>query len=102
MTSQTKKYIELPDIIAIRFACTHCGVNLSIPIVRDIRMDALRVCPNCREPWTFLASGSTLESMLRKFIEDFEMLTRALESDHFSGFKFTLELKDEKIPLEKS
>jgi Zn-finger nucleic acid-binding protein len=86
---------------AIRFACTRCGVNLSIPIVRDIRIDALRVCPNCREPWTFLQSGSNLETLLGKFIEDFGALARVLGSDHFSGFKFTLELKEEKVPVEK-
>ena len=41
MTSQTKYYVELPDILAVRCECKRCGATVSLPIVQDVRTSGL-------------------------------------------------------------
>jgi len=59
MTIQTKRYIELSDIISIRFTCNHCAATLSL-VASDYKLtqgkDAkqnyfLRTCPSCGKYW---------------------------------------------------
>ena len=95
MTSQTKRYIELPDILTLHFACVRCGTNLSVPMMNEVRLDALHQCPNCREPWTYLQGGATLDALLKQFVGSFNMIVRNLEGNHFPGFKLSLELRDD-------
>ena len=99
MTSQTKRYIELPDILALHFMCSHCGANLSVWMMNEIRLDALHQCPNCREPWTYLQGGATLDALLKRFVETFNAMVKNLEGNHFPGFKLSLELRDDS-PIE--
>lgn len=103
MTSQTKRYIELADIQALRFVCTRCGTNLSVPIMKEIRLDALYQCPNCRESWTYLQGGAVLDTLLKQFVGSFNAIARNLEANHFPGFSFTLELRDDpQIPRKEA
>jgi Zn-finger nucleic acid-binding protein len=95
MTSQTKRYIELPDVLALRFVCSRCGANLSVSMMKEIRLDALHSCPNCREPWTYMQGGAALDGLLKQFVESFNVIVKNLESNHFPGFKLTIELRDD-------
>ena len=100
MTSQTKRYIELPDILALHFVCTRCDTNLSVSMTNEIRLDALHQCPNCREPWTHLQGGATLDALLKQFIGSFNVMVKNLEGNHFPGFNLSLELRDDS-PIER-
>ena len=100
MTSQTKRYIELADILALRFVCSRCGTNLSVPIMKEIRLDALYQCPNCKESWTYLLGGAVLDALLKQFVGSFNTIARNLEANHFPGFNLTLELRDDS-PIER-
>ena len=102
MTSQTKRYIELPDILALHFVCTRCGTNLSVSITNEIRLDAMHQCPNCREPWTYLAGGAVLDALLKQFVVSFNSIAKNLEAGHFPGFKLSLELKDDPVIEQKA
>jgi len=63
-------------------------------MAREIRSDALHRCPNCKEPWTQLQNGATLDAVFKQFVEGFNLLVRNLQSKHFPGFKLTIELSD--------
>jgi hypothetical protein len=98
VTSQTKKFIELSDIVALRFSCNHCGASLSLSLLKDVREDRLRQCPNCYQPWAQMPSGSSIELTIAKFVDDLKKLNDVLVSGYFSGFLMALELKEEPMP----
>ena len=99
MTSQTKHFIELSDIVALRFECKHCHATVSLPISADIKVESLRICPNCNEPWARLPEGSTIELAIKKFIDDFknfeDLLRRRSEFLPESGFLLCIEIKSD-------
>ncbi len=104
MTSQTKHYIEISDVVAVRGECSRCGATVSIPItVRPLRLEGLRNCPSCNEPWAQYGTSS-IESMIQKFVEQFIELQdtlkrlRDLVIDHQGrSFLLTLEIKGEAV-----
>lgn len=98
MTSQTKHFIELPDIVALQFECERCGGTVSLSLAKDMRLQMLRVCPNCDRPWMQLPSGSTAELSLQEFIEATKQLTALLGSGQFSGACLRLQIKAEAMP----
>jgi transcription initiation factor IIE alpha subunit len=87
MTSQTKRYIEVPEIIALRFDCKHCGASLSLPLARDVGKSLLK-CPRCGEGWARL-ENSTSEVLIEELVEKIEKLSSILP---YLGFRFYLEI----------
>lgn len=50
MTAQTKHFIELTDIAAMRCDCKGCGTSVVVPLKEGVS-DAILSCPKCRKPW---------------------------------------------------
>jgi len=96
VTSQTKHYIELSDILTLRFDCKNpkCGASLTAS-VRDFRQNALNYCPLCKEGWA-LINGTTCEAAIGDFIDAFRKLERMLGSsrDFPAGFNLRIEIKE--------
>src|ERR1035438_6338119 len=62
MTVQTKRFIDVTDILAIRFTCKTCGATMSLPITDSKLTNGapastlLNECPSCHERWAYLMS----------------------------------------------
>jgi hypothetical protein len=97
MTSQTKKFIELSDIIALRFECKNqkCKSTLTTS-VRDFRQGTLNACPVCKNPWATVNGGSC-ELAISDFMQAFHKMEKMLGSggEFPAGFSITLEVKEE-------
>lgn len=103
MTSQTKNYIELADVLAIRCECKHCGATLSLPLLREIRTDRLHNCPNCNEPWSQSGYGRSLRNIdaeIAQFVTAFQSLSQSLEQPN--GFLLLLEVSGRQEPSPKA
>ena len=101
MTTQTKRFIELQDILSLRFECKHCGSELLVSSLRDLssreEFGKLNDCPVCRKPWASV-SGSTCELTIAEFLTALNKLRGTLgkHSGAFpSGFSLMIEVKDE-------
>jgi hypothetical protein len=96
MTSQTKYFIDVSDIIALRFECKHCHATTSLPISSDIRIESLRACPNCNEPWARM-NESSIEIAIKKFVDNFKefeaVLRRRNEFAPDRGFILSVEIR---------
>ncbi len=82
MTSKTKYYVELSDILAVRCECKRCRATVSIPIVRDARTNGLYSCPNCNEEWTVFTVGQNSQSVdptIRAFINSLKSMDEAIQ-----------------------
>jgi transcription elongation factor Elf1 len=104
MTEQTKRFIELADVLSLRFTCKHCASELLISAEREIdsREDRgkLAQCPVCGRGWTVI-EGNSVESRIADFIAAFRSLRAALSSKPGSfpaGFRLTLEVVAHKEP----
>ncbi len=101
MTSQTKYYVELSDILAVRCECKHCHATVSLPFGRDVRTEGLYSCPGCNGPWTKLGPGEnrSIDSSVRTFVDSMnkfrEILQRANELQGKGGFVLSLEVRME-------
>jgi hypothetical protein len=100
MTTQTKRFIELSDILALRFECKECHSELLVSSLQDIskreELGKLNNCPVCRKPWASI-SGSTCELTIAEFLTALNKL-RGLIGTHRdafpAGFVLTVEIKD--------
>ena len=98
MTSQTKKFIELSDILAFRFRCKkeNCGTELSVPLQTNFgRHEVADSCPNCGSAWLVVntgiaGSGSSIAPALDKIVTHINELSKWL-----GNFELTLEVKSE-------
>jgi hypothetical protein len=88
MTTQTRKFIELADILGMRFDCKKCHASLSLPPENSPRPP--RDCPNCGSNWTEMPDGNDHK-------DDFKVLVDAIAavSRLHLGCAFTLEIKPE-------
>jgi NAD-dependent SIR2 family protein deacetylase len=100
MTSQTKHFIELSDITALRCECQRCHTTLTIPVLEKIKTDKIRTCPNCNEPWAANDSGTIIELSIKEFIDSLQQLSGALQGWRQVvpvGFQISLELKSDVV-----
>ena len=102
MTVQTKHFIELSDIVALRLECKKCGTTLTSLVGDKIDARALRVCPQCSEPWASLPGGSTIELELLKLVAALKETRAAVDARaqliRDGGFFLSLEIKPDAIP----
>ena len=84
MTSQTKHYIEVKDLIALRCDCRHCEASLSVAL-RDGAVRALEVCPACNKTW---AQG-TNQKEINGFVQQAKILKTLADT---LGFTLYLEV----------
>lgn len=107
MTSQTKSYIELPDILAMQLVCKKCQASVTLPIYSEsgVSMTGIRVCPNCNEPWIQNTEGSNIEPSVKKFVaalvEFNGIVKRWSEFYKDGGFSLSLEINPEVVLKEK-
>ena len=92
MTSQTRKFIEIADIVGLRFECKNeqCGASLSLPFHQGInRTDTLERCPHCGKQWGMLTNAD--------YTVNFKRLLDLLRtiSDAPIGCRFSFEIKPE-------
>jgi uncharacterized protein (DUF983 family) len=89
MTSQTKHFIELPDVLAFRFECPKCHSFTVIPV--DGFLNVPPACPNgCGKEWE--------ETHAHGVTEAFDGLVAAIrlvqrKTSQF-GLAFSLEIRE--------
>ncbi len=96
MTSQTRKFIEIADIVGLRFECKNaeCGASLSLPLHQGVnRTDTLKNCPHCGKQWTML-NDSDYAVQLKRLLDLLRLLGEAP-----IGCRFTFEIKPEIVEL---
>ena len=88
MTSQTKTFIELPDIIGLRLDCKTegCSTSISVGIDREtgtftnilaVNNRVLVQCPNCGSPWMTLGPSAAFDSEVKQFIRTMNEVKKA-------------------------
>ncbi len=105
MTIQTKHFIELSDILALRFVCKKCDTALSLSLADEkLRTDNstnqfLAECPNCHEDW-FSVAGNNYEPILRRATAALSRLKELLYSDSAAKLNVSLgwEIKADAVP----
>ncbi len=101
MTSQSRKFIELSDILALNFTCKHCKSAISVLLgeyQKKKREGVIGHCPVCSNPWARI-SGATCELNVERFVEgiiDMERTLGAQPGAFPAGFSLTIEIKDDK------
>jgi predicted RNA-binding Zn-ribbon protein involved in translation (DUF1610 family) len=66
MTSETRTYIELEDIIAIEFPCHSCGTTVAIPLrATEKAVSAPKRCPNCANDLIHTRDVERIEGLVR-------------------------------------
>ena len=83
MTSQTKTFIELSDIIGLRLECKTCGVSVlinqkTLSSVTDQFNTALRGCPTCESSWTHTDVHGVVGGMRAGFDTEIKAMIRAI------------------------
>ena len=109
MTVQTKHFIELSDIVAIRFACKRCGASLSLAL-SDSKLatgkgavnNFIDRCPSCSHDW-FDLRGSSYEQVVVEATVALNHLSDLLSGQMAPnlGASLVLEIKAEAIPGER-
>ncbi len=97
MTSQTKKFIELCDILALHFECKDCKATLTVSASQSLRDGTLYNCPACKESWA-LVNGGGCELTIKEFLAAFQKLQNTLSGEPGSfpaGFLLRVEIKEE-------
>jgi len=59
MTTQTKRFIELSDLLGLRFECKECHASLFLPLSKVLIASRLRSCPHCNHPWLAVMNGQS-------------------------------------------
>jgi hypothetical protein len=103
MTSQTKKFIEVSDIVGLRLECGSCGCSLLIETHREDGSinslmtsgnDVLTKCPTCAHPWVQASQTRLYDSEIKELFRKIKDL-RAVSK--YYGCIVTLEIKDEAV-----
>ncbi len=87
MTSQTKHYIEMSDILSVRCDCKECGASLSLPLASNLAYSLFK-CPKCGKPWVRF-EGGTYELTITNFMKGMEELKGLLPN---AGFNLQFEV----------
>jgi uncharacterized CHY-type Zn-finger protein len=88
MTTQTRHYIEVSDIVAIRCECNKCHAVLTLPLSKDVG-EALLVCPRCGKGWA-RQENTTAQLLINEFAQKAEQLASTIP---FMGLSLSLEVK---------
>lgn len=102
MTSQTKHFIELSDIVGIQLECKNpnCGVSLlvsgeSVTSLSDRHNMTLAKCPSCGGNWTVDSGKNPVQMGFDTEIKDFlRMLERVRGFGEKLGCQLRFEIKE--------
>lgn len=89
MTSQTKLFIEISDVLAIRLECKKCGASLIMSLAESVQLP--RACINCNHDWWDDVDKSAQDG-IRELLAAVKKIERAIEKQ---GVKFSLEIVPE-------
>jgi len=64
MTEETKRYIAVSDIIALRLSCKTCGATVTRPM-KEFKRGIDQQCGNCHTPWSDTADKLHIEAVER-------------------------------------
>ena len=98
MTTQTKTFIEVSDIIGLRVDCGKCGATVTLPISDGMNFKGLSRCQNCNEPWldvmksTIEPEVSACASAIKAASDRLAAWQKSLKEHGSSGFSLTLEV----------
>ncbi len=81
MTSQTNHYIELSDILGLRFECKTCGTSVSFPLSQNFDLLKLNDCPSCGKPWVSFPMGASIKGEIEGVIKAIVRLSGALSPE---------------------
>jgi hypothetical protein len=105
MTSETKHFIELSDVIALRLKCRHCNAELHVTLDELPRTDgALSICPNCKRPWATIHHNEFVPHDYQKELVGFMdvlLETKTIVANKNLGFTLTLGINNEQYAKEK-
>lgn len=87
MTEQTKRFIEIADIVALRIDCGSCGSMVATPLVSF--QNAPHGCSNCGTPFVGYESTNALQGSFDDIVVALKKTQRI--ADHHR-FKVTLEI----------
>jgi len=95
MTSQTKQYIELSDLVALRFECKNCKTAVLIPLGQAFDLNKLRDCPACGRDFISSSTSASIDQEIRTFVSAWAGLKRAFPPDgkFVSELALALEIK---------
>jgi hypothetical protein len=102
MTSQTKHFIELSDLVALRFQCKKedCGATFTLPLSRALNTKKLAMCPHCERPWLNIAIGEVGERAIWEFAKSLTELARVMNEQSLSfadRVSMVLEIKPDAV-----
>jgi len=90
MTTQTRRFIELKDILALRFDCRKCGASVSVPFGDCQRIPSS--CSNCLCDFTDTLRGDSTQKILGEFATSLKHVARIVGD---RSFVFSLEIAAE-------
>jgi hypothetical protein len=90
MTTETKTFIELGDVIAIQFQCRKCGTTISRSVAESTK--PIRECPTCQTLWA--EHGTSEEKRVCNLALLIEQTKQSLEG---RDFRFLLEIKSSTV-----
>jgi len=97
MTSETKHFVELSDVAALRLTCRHCQAELHVTLNELPQPGTLSVCPNCRRPWATVShnpvSSHDYGKEMIEFMAMFLSIRKVTDKEFGMGFSLTLEIK---------
>jgi hypothetical protein len=103
MTSQSKRFIELTDILALNFVCKDCGAAISVSpkeYLHRKQHGTISDCPICRRSWAQVDNASC-ELTVEHFVQALEKLAFTLGTQDCAfpaGFSLTLEVSTDPKP----
>jgi hypothetical protein len=105
MTSQTKRFIELSDLVGLQLECKNpkCGVSLlaggeTLLSLADQQNMTLSKCPTCETPWTVPTTYPIqmgYDTEVKKFLRMIETMRRIEDN---LGCRIRFEIKED-VPI---
>jgi hypothetical protein len=101
MTTETKTFIELSDIIGIKVECGNCHSTVTIPVEQKMNFKGMGQCHNCGEAWLSLAMTNkepemaACASAILAASETLKHWQETLKTHQTKGFTLSLEIKRE-------
>ncbi|MGA2371143.1 MAG: hypothetical protein ABSG11_10785 [Candidatus Korobacteraceae bacterium] len=89
MTSQTKHYIELSDILALRFECKNCKTSVTFGMSQNFDLKKLSDCPGCKKTWVYDGYDISIQAEIEEVINSIKRLSGILGPEG----KFQTELR---------
>ena len=99
MTRQIKHYIEITDVLGLRFACKSCGTTVSFPISQTFDLTKLGECPCCKKSWIANASGASIQGEIEAIIRSVRKMADIFGTDSKfpTELQLTIEVKAEAV-----